>query len=27
MKRGWGTYAKVSKVGIFRHFSNFIFSE
>lgn len=27
LKRGWGTYAKVSKVGIFRHFSNFIFSE
>jgi sulfide:quinone oxidoreductase len=25
MKRGWGTYAKVSKVGIFSHFSNFIF--
>jgi len=21
MKRGWGTYAKISKVGIFRHFS------
>jgi sulfide:quinone oxidoreductase len=27
MKRGWGTYAKVTKVGIWRHFSNFIFSE
>jgi sulfide:quinone oxidoreductase len=27
MKRGWGTYSKVTKVGIFRHFSNFIFSE
>lgn len=23
MKRGWGTYAKVSKIGIRRHFSNF----
>jgi hypothetical protein len=27
MKRGWGTCAKVTKVGVFRHFSNFIFSE
>jgi sulfide:quinone oxidoreductase len=27
MKRGWGTYAKVTKVGVFRHFSNFLFSE
>jgi len=26
MKRGWGTYAKVTKVGILRHFSGFIFS-
>ena len=26
MKRGWGTYAKVTKVGIWRHFSNFIYS-
>jgi sulfide:quinone oxidoreductase len=26
MKRGWGTYAKVSKVGIMRHFSGFMFS-
>jgi sulfide:quinone oxidoreductase len=25
MKRGWGTYAKMSKVGIRRHFSNWIF--
>lgn len=25
MKRGWGTYAKMSKVGIRRHFSNLIF--
>jgi sulfide:quinone oxidoreductase len=27
MKRGWGTYAKVTKMGIFRHLSGFIFSE
>jgi sulfide:quinone oxidoreductase len=27
MKRGWGTYAKITKVGIRRHFSGFIFSE
>ncbi len=27
MKRGWGTYSKITKVGIFRHFSGFIFSE
>jgi len=27
MKRGWGTYAKVTKVGFLRHFSNFVFSE
>lgn len=27
MKRGWGTYAKITKVGILRHFSGFIFSE
>jgi len=27
MKRGWGTYAKVTKVGILRHFSNLISSE
>jgi len=27
MKRGWGTYAKMTKVGILRHFSGFIFSE
>lgn len=27
MKRGWGTYAKVSKVGILSHFSNLMFSE
>lgn len=26
MKRGWGTYAKITKVGLLRHFSNFIFS-
>lgn len=26
MKRGWGTYAKVTKVGFLRHFSGFIFS-
>lgn len=25
MKRGWGTYAKVSKIGIRRHFSGFLF--
>jgi sulfide:quinone oxidoreductase len=27
MKRGWGTYAKITKVGIGRHFSGFVFSE
>lgn len=27
MKRGWGTYSKVTKIGILRHFSNLIFSE
>jgi sulfide:quinone oxidoreductase len=27
IKRGWGTYAKVTKVGILRHFSNFSVSE
>ncbi len=27
MKRGWGTYAKIAKIGIRRHFSGFIFSE
>lgn len=27
MKRGWGTYSKITKVGILRHFSGFIFSE
>ena len=27
VKRGWGTYAKVTKIGIRRHFSNLIFSE
>ncbi len=27
MKKGWGTYAKITKVGILRHFSGFIFSE
>ena len=27
MKRGWGTYSKLTKVGIFRHFSGFLFSE
>lgn len=27
MKRGWGTYAKITKIGIRRHFSGFIFSE
>ncbi len=27
MKRGWGTYAKITKTGILRHFSGFIFSE
>ncbi|HKJ43882.1 MAG TPA: FAD-dependent oxidoreductase [Sunxiuqinia sp.] len=27
MKRGWGTYSKITKMGIVRHFSNFIFSE
>jgi sulfide:quinone oxidoreductase len=27
MKHGWGTYAKVTKVGIWSHFSNLIFSE
>lgn len=27
MKRGWGTYAKVTKLGIWRHFANFISSE
>lgn len=27
MKRGWGTYSKITKVGIFRHFSGFLFSE
>jgi sulfide:quinone oxidoreductase len=27
MKRGWGSYAKMSKIGILRHFSGFIFSE
>ena len=27
MKRGWGTYSKITKMGILRHFSNFIFSE
>lgn len=27
MKRGWGTYAKVSKVGILRHFSNLMLAE
>lgn len=27
MKRGWGTYSKITKVGIRRHFSGFLFSE
>lgn len=27
MKRGWGTYSKITKVGLRRHFSGFIFSE
>jgi sulfide:quinone oxidoreductase len=27
MKRGWGSYAKITKIGIFSHFSNFVFSE
>jgi sulfide:quinone oxidoreductase len=27
MKRGWGSYANIIKIGIFRHFSRFIFSE
>lgn len=27
MKRGWGTYAKMTKIGIRSHFSGFIFSE
>lgn len=26
MKRGWGTYSKITKVGILRHFSGFLFS-
>ncbi len=26
MKRGWGTYSKITKIGIIRHFSGFIFS-
>jgi len=26
MKRGWGTYSKITKVGLRRHFSGFIFS-
>jgi len=26
MKRGWGTYSKITKVGIWRHFSGFIYS-
>ncbi|MFA5329830.1 MAG: FAD-dependent oxidoreductase [Prolixibacteraceae bacterium] len=26
MKRGWGTYSKITKIGILRHFSGFIFS-
>lgn len=26
MKRGWGTYSKITKVGVFRHFSGFLFS-
>lgn len=26
LKRGWGTYSKITKIGIFRHFSGFIFS-
>ena len=26
MKRGWGTYSKITKIGIMRHFSGFIFS-
>ena len=27
MKRGWGTYSKITKVGLRRHFSGFLFSE
>jgi sulfide:quinone oxidoreductase len=27
MKRGWGAYSKITKVGLRRHFSGFIFSE
>jgi sulfide:quinone oxidoreductase len=27
MKRGWGHYSKVTKIGVRRHFSGFIFSE
>jgi len=27
MKRGWGIYSKIGKIGINRHFSGFLFSE
>lgn len=27
MKRGWGAYSKITKVGLRRHFSGFLFSE